>query len=590
MRQVFIDEAVPEDPLAAQVVLHVRRHLRDAIHRRADRANEDLAHFFGFARADGDDDDWKKAARERDPVQAGAAAAARRRGTNGGVVQLGRDDAHLAECRQWLLARKRSDATFRFFHGADTETLLELSRARDFARATLMGHDGKVRPLPILIQGPTGSGKEVLACAIHELGKSTAGGRFEVVHVAGMTVDMLNDELFGHVQGAYTGAVRERKGRLELAKNGTLLIDEVGDLPPEAQMRLLRFLQHQTFSRQGDNEEHHVNARVIAATWHDLDKKVEEKTFREDLLHRLRVGSGLFLSPLSARDDVFTDVVDAMLVDRKHDAKPPIAKSARQALAFYEWPGNMRQLSGTLDEAVALAHGETLRLEHLPPPIQQNYLTQPVHVRALAFLGDEVDGQVLTGDVVAWRIGQVKDSLETTPATPNAQLTQLSGFLTLVDDGTDEHRAASDEVRQRLELATREAALSGMLEFWRQLAELTRTEPLIAEHVAAEVSRALEEASALRAALETIQKASVIDGYPWLRLVQELREVPLLKNAKPGEVARLVVIVLAGLRAFVPEVMEDIRADVKEGGLALIHDKLRKGVARVLEEVFADSP
>jgi transcriptional regulator with PAS, ATPase and Fis domain len=291
-----------------------RRHARSSIRRRTATAGHDLALLFGLS--GGADSEWHDAAQAADPLQAGAVLARRLRSSTDAVVPLGHDADHVEACRRWLATRKTSDDVFSAMEASDLATLLELSKARDIACARGVDASGKDRYLPVLIQGPTGSGKELLALAIHDLwkrGVKKPDAPFEVVHVGGMSADMVNDELFGHAPGAYTGARGERPGRLEAADGGTLLIDEVGDLPPEAQVRLLRFLQTQVISRIGENRARQLSVRVIAATWHDLEANVESGTFRRDLLHRLRVGAGLQLPPLAVRERFFDDALPALL-------------------------------------------------------------------------------------------------------------------------------------------------------------------------------------------------------------------------------------------------------------------------------------
>lgn len=307
-----IDERLPESPLESEVVLHVRRHARAAVRRRGPTAPSSLALLFGFEQDEGSHDAWSDATNQADPVQAGAAVAQRLRPSTEAVVVLGHHADHIAACRRWLLARKKIDDVFDQIAATDLATLLELSKARDLASASGVDANGRSRYLPVLIQGPTGSGKELLALALHELwkrGTQNLNAPFQVVHVGGMSADMINDELFGHARGSFTSANKERAGRLEAANGGTLLIDEVGDLPPEAQVRLLRFLQTQIVSRIGENKERQLSVRVLAATWHDLEVNVTAGKFREDLLHRLRHGTGLRLPALASREGFFSDVL-----------------------------------------------------------------------------------------------------------------------------------------------------------------------------------------------------------------------------------------------------------------------------------------
>jgi hypothetical protein len=271
-----IDERLPDSQLESEVVLHVRLHARRAVRRKDLGAPEALALLFGFGK---DDNEWAEAANAPDPLQAGAAHAQRLRGSTEAVVALGHDASHIEHCKRWLAARKKQDGVFDEIEASDLATLLELSKARDLAAAKAVDGRAGERYLPILIQGPTGTGKELLADALHRLWKAITNkphGPFEVVHVGGMSADMINDELFGHAKGGFTGATADRVGRLEAADGGTLLIDEVGDLPPEAQVRLLRFLQTQEVSRIGENKVRQLSVRVVAATWHDLDKNVAD--------------------------------------------------------------------------------------------------------------------------------------------------------------------------------------------------------------------------------------------------------------------------------------------------------------------------
>lgn len=198
-----IDEIVPEDPLRAEVVLHVRRLLRKAVRHRDNEGGAALALLFGFDRVSDMLARWAAAARDEHPFQAGAQIAAELRGASDGVVELGHDENHVRRCHAFLRERKEMDACFSSIVATDLATLLELSKARELAIASSRDTSGSQRPLPILIRGETGTGKELLARAIHELACASTSGdaAFEVLHVAGMSPDMLNDELFGHVRG-----------------------------------------------------------------------------------------------------------------------------------------------------------------------------------------------------------------------------------------------------------------------------------------------------------------------------------------------------------------------------------------------------
>lgn len=578
-----IDERLPEDALASEAVLHIRRHLRAGIRARAGVAPQDLAHLFGFARREGTAVEWVEAASAPDPLQAGAAVASARRDKTASVVTFGHDASHIEECRHWLAKRKTLDQAFAAIKATDLATLLELSKARDFACAQGPDARGHRRYLPILIQGATGTGKELLAEGVHVIWAKHSGKAnppFEVVQVAGMSADMINDELFGHARGAFTGASTQRAGRLEAADGGTLLIDEVGDLPREAQVRLLRFLQTQKVSRLGENQERQLSVRIIAATWHDLDADVKEGRFREDLLHRLRVGSGLRLVPLAERSGVFDEVLPDLLVDRGHAARPPIARSARDALAGHAWPGNLRELVGVLDESVALAQGDTIRLEHLPPHLQQRYVALPLHARALGFLLDEVDGQGLPEEQVVWRIEHITAAVARVPLPPeNEHLATVGKFLSLIDDNSEEHRRAAAEAKRLLSLDQTQRHAEVLSNFWKDVAAMQP--PQVVLSLVKQAARNADlERQRIEREIEQVKQGGAIGSDPWLRLFNEIHGLPLLREVNPGEFAKAFVALFSMLKFVAPSIIDQVRADAKAGGFA----KVRERIAKLMKE------
>lgn len=575
-----IDERLPDSPLESEVVLHVRLHARRAVRRKTSGASAALALLFGFAK---DDAEWTEAVNAPDPMQAGAALARRLRGSTEAVVALGHDDAHVGHCKRWLADRKQQDEFFVAIEAYDLATLLELSKARDLAVAKGTDARGGERYLPILIQGPTGTGKELLADALHTLWKVATdkpSAPFEVVHVGGMSGDMINDELFGHAKGGFTGATADRVGRLEAANGGTLLIDEVGDLPPEAQVRLLRFLQTQEVSRIGENRVRQLSVRVIAATWHDLDKNVAEGKFREDLLHRLRVGAGLRLPALANREGFFDELLPALLKKRRHQARPLVTRSARDALALYRWPGNLRELAGVLDEIVALADGETIRLEHLPSHLQRAYLALPLHERAVGFLLDEVDAGGLPDEHVSWRIEQISQSLASVALPPaNEQLATVGRFLTLLDDSSDEHRRNVEDVKQLLALDQRLVRATALHNFWHHV--LTLDVPGNVKKLVRAASKQVErEHAELQEQLASGERQASINANPWLRLFNEIHDLPLLRGANPGELAKAFVALLNLTKLVAPSVIDTVRTDASSGGFS----QLRERFLRFLRE------
>jgi DNA-binding NtrC family response regulator len=221
----------------------------------------------------------------------------------------------------------------------------------------------------ILITGETGTGKEVVARAIHHSSPRRAH-RFVALNCSAIPETLLEAELFGHVRGAFTGAVGMRQGRFEQAHKGTLFLDEVGTMSTALQMKLLRALQEREFERIGDNQTIKVDVRVIAATNSDLASMVKSGTFREDLYYRLNV-IPIELPPLRDRRDDIPLLVQHFLDKFGGDAKFQVSQGAMRRLMAYPWPGNVRQLENAVERAVALGTGrEQIEVSDLPPEIQ----------------------------------------------------------------------------------------------------------------------------------------------------------------------------------------------------------------------------
>jgi len=218
----------------------------------------------------------------------------------------------------------------------------------------------------VLITGESGTGKELVARAIH-IHSPRSREPFVAVNCGALPGDLLESELFGHVRGAFTGAVRDRTGRFELAAGGTIFLDEVGDLPLPLQVKLLRVLQERSFERVGESESRTSDARVIAATNKDLRQAALEGEFREDLYYRLRVVP-LQIPPLRVRREDIEPLARHLLsrVNRRHDRSVRLAPDAMRALLRYNWPGNVRELENALEYAVAVSRGQTLHAQDLP--------------------------------------------------------------------------------------------------------------------------------------------------------------------------------------------------------------------------------
>ena len=213
----------------------------------------------------------------------------------------------------------------------------------------------------VIIQGETGTGKELIANAIHNL-SSRCGRALIKLNCAAIPLDLLESELFGHERGAFTGAIAQKIGRFEMAHRGTLFLDEVGDIPPALQPKLLRVLQEQEFERLGSCRTHHVDVRLVAATNRDLAAMVAQGGFRSDLYYRLNVFP-ILLPPLrSRREDVPALVEQFVNVFSRRMSKQIDYVSPETMAAFqsYPWPGNIRELENMIERAVILANDGVL--------------------------------------------------------------------------------------------------------------------------------------------------------------------------------------------------------------------------------------
>jgi transcriptional regulator with GAF, ATPase, and Fis domain len=282
--------------------------------------------------------------------------------------------------------------------------------------------DGVKRVAPtsstVLIQGETGTGKELIARAIHNI-SPRCGRPFIKLNCAAIPLDLLESELFGHEKGAFTGAIAQKLGRFELADKGTLFLDEVGDIPPQLQPKLLRILQEQEFERLGSSRTHQVDVRLVAATHRDLAEMVRKGDFRSDLYFRLNVFP-VQLPPLRERREDIPALVEHFVetlgrrVGRQIDRIPD---ETILALCSYDWPGNIRELQNLIERAVILSEDGVLpnplltsgtqRISVSPAPTTLIDTERAVILRALEAAGWVIGGQ----DGAALRLGVKRTTL-----------------------------------------------------------------------------------------------------------------------------------------------------------------------------------
>ncbi len=216
----------------------------------------------------------------------------------------------------------------------------------------------------VLLSGESGTGKELLARAVHA-NSPRAGGPFEAINCASIPETLLESELYGHERGAFTGAVRQKPGRFELAHGGSAFLDEVGDIPPSAQVKLLRFLEDRKFERVGGTEEVSVEVRIISATNQNLEECVRRGRFREDLYFRLNVVRIDVPALRDRREDI--PLLVAHFLEQAGGGG--ITDGAMESLGNYFWPGNVRELRNVIERGVVLTRGGAIRSEHLPESI-----------------------------------------------------------------------------------------------------------------------------------------------------------------------------------------------------------------------------
>lgn len=233
----------------------------------------------------------------------------------------------------------------------------------------------------ILITGESGTGKELIANAIH-FQSDRRDMPFVPINCGAIPEELLESELFGHEKGAFTGAFKERRGRFELANKGTVFLDEIGEMSPKLQVKLLRFIQETKFQRVGGSRTVEVDVRIVAATNKDLEKAVAENEFREDLFYRLNV-IPIHVAPLREREGDIPILIQHFLKEhctKKNISPKRLSRAAIESLERYDWPGNVRELENVIERLVILTDTEEIQVHDLPKRMQT---TQQIEIRTI---------------------------------------------------------------------------------------------------------------------------------------------------------------------------------------------------------------
>ncbi len=287
----------------------------------------------------------------------------------------------------------------------------ELDQRREFANIVGKSAEmkrifdvvGQVAPTraSVLVTGDSGVGKELIADALHNL-SNRKQKPFIKVHCAALSESLLESELFGHEKGSFTGAVGRKRGRFELAHTGTIFLDEIGEINPSIQIKILRVLQEKEFERVGGEETLEVDVRIISATNKDLRAEIEKGTFREDLYYRLNVVN-IHIPPLRDRKEDIPLLAAAFVKEFAQENEKQvdgIDPKARSLLYNYSWPGNVRELRNCLESAVVMSKGSVITTDDLPPSIVTDSESNHVRIQLGATMG-EAEKEIIRANLAA---------------------------------------------------------------------------------------------------------------------------------------------------------------------------------------------
>lgn len=593
---MIIENTLPGNRLHDEVVLHVRRHLREEIGARGPGAARALAVLFGEPPVQDPADFWGTHAEAEHPVKSAAVAL----GTlhDVAVVRLGHGEAHIEACRSWMERRVRENASFERILADDLGTLLALSSTIDLANACQHGPgentNGGSRPeagrfLPVLVLGATGTGKELLAEAIHRMwnAKNDKPGGFHVVQVAGVPTDQIYAELFGAKKGAYTGLDRDRIGRIEAARGGTLLIDEVGDLPRDAQVSLLRYLQTRTITRLGDTQPRPASARVVAATWRNLDELVETGGFRLDLLHRIRGAGGILLPPLSARDGFHKTVVSSLL--RERGVTTRLSRQVFDALRLHGWPGNLRELVSVIDALANAVRREPLvLLEHLPPYLQRFYLSLPLEDRIPGYICAESPDDHISVDLAEEHVAILQARiLKDLIAEPDRELLAMAALIERMPALPDETELSRVVMEQAIstELEARKLLMS--VRIWAAGIDAPELQPEVVKAVGMMSERLVMRASEGQDSLTRMLGTEAVRNNTWLRILSDLRSSAALSDVPTSELVNSMMFTGRFVYPLFPEFVRGVAVAYRSGGITAVREHIVETLGGADEDMAA---
>ncbi len=285
---------------------------------------------------------------------------------------------------------------------------LQIELKDQFASHNIIGNSAKIKEVfklitqvaktqaTVLIRGESGVGKELVADAIH-YGSKQLNKPFIKVNCSALPESLIESELFGHEKGAFTGAENQKKGRFELAHNGTIFLDEIGDLPANIQVKLLRVIQEKQFERLGGVTTINTNVRIIAATNRNLEEAIINNSFREDLYYRLNVFP-IFIPPLRERISEIPILVDHFIekCNKKNGTRVlRISSSALEMMMIYSWPGNIRELENCIERATLLSDDQVIRSHNLPPSLQTALSSNTEVTGRLDLVLEKIEKQIL---------------------------------------------------------------------------------------------------------------------------------------------------------------------------------------------------